>query len=435
MRLVRLAPQPSRVAEDIRAAVASLGKGSEVAGGIALAGVRPLPFPHTFDAVLVLPRGVLIVLGVDLPEPVMRLEAPLTGPWKADGWPVKPDDKAVNPATHKLALAESLRKHLKPMGVPVGTVLAVGPFVDQVDQPAADAAGMVRVLHPTATSMLAAVVSLASAPKPCTIDEARAQLKLLAPDAPEITAETLAAEGFSRDAPTVTLPKVPAQAPKATPPKPIEITTPVPKVIAAAPVRPTAARPSKTVRWLPLGAIGMLAVLLVVAIVLATTGGDSGDQQAAPANQDTPAVQVVNGIQFIERASASDSECASHAFGDVQASLQRSGCVAIKRGSYEATTDGKPAAVAIAVITFANEETAREFKKVADEPGGGGIADIASETGKWPRKPDFDGAAYVSAVQGGVVRLVLVAWFDEASSSSDPGLMRTAHAAAAMQIT
>jgi len=427
-----LAPQPSLVAEDIRAAVASLGKGGEVVGGIALAGVRPLPSPHTFDAVLILPRGVLIVLGVDLPEPVMRLEAPLTGPWKADGWPVNTDDKAINPATTKLSLAESLRKHLKPAGVPVGTVLAVGPFVDTVDQPAADVAGMVRVLHPSATSLLAATVSLASAPKPCTIDDARVLLKLLAPDAPEISADTLAAEGFSRDAPTVLLPKVPAQPPKAAPPKPIEITTPVPKITAGAPVQPQA--PSKTVRWLPLGAIGMLAVLLVVAIVLATTGG--GDTEtAAPTDEDVPAPQIVNGIQFIERASASDSECASHAFGDAQVNLQKSGCVAIKRGSYEATTDGKPAAVTIAVITFANEETASAFKKVADDPGGGGIGDVATETGKWPRNPNFDGAAYVSALQGGVVRLVLAAWFDEASSASDPGLMRTARAAAAMQIT
>ncbi|HVW41859.1 MAG TPA: hypothetical protein VHC18_10980 [Amycolatopsis sp.] len=451
---MRLAPQPSRVADDIRAALSSLGRGTEVAGGIALVGVRPLPSPQTFDAVLVLPRGVLVVLGVDLPEPVMRLEAPLTGPWKADGWPLSAADEAVNPATTKLALARSLRKRLDSVHSPIGTVLAIGPFVDKVDQPAADVAGMVRVLHPTATSMLAAVVSLAVAPKACAVEDARALIKLLAPDA-EITDEMLTAEGFAAEASTVTLPQVAAdpakpavrQAPAdmaesqtpgdlprpVPPPGPIEITAPVPRVTATAPVRSSApAQPSRTVRWLPVGAIGLLAVLLVTAIVLATTG--SGDKPAASAPPPPPQV-VVNGIQFVQRASATDAECAAHAFGDVQASLLSTGCVAIRRGSYEATVQNRPAAVTLAVITFANEDAASAFKQVVDTPGGGGMADLATETGKWAHTPSFDGAAYVSTTQGTVVRLVLAAWLDGRSSSMDPGLLNLARAAAAMPLS
>ena len=42
MRLVRLAQQPSLVSEDIRAALASLGRGNTVVGGISLIGVRPI---------------------------------------------------------------------------------------------------------------------------------------------------------------------------------------------------------------------------------------------------------------------------------------------------------------------------------------------------------------------------------------------------------
>ncbi|TVT18196.1 hypothetical protein FNH05_35665, partial [Amycolatopsis rhizosphaerae] len=88
MRLVRLAPQPSRVADDIRAALTSLGRGETVSGGVALIGARPLPSGRPVDAAVVLPRGVLLVLGIDLPGPALRLEAPLDAPWKADGWPV-----------------------------------------------------------------------------------------------------------------------------------------------------------------------------------------------------------------------------------------------------------------------------------------------------------------------------------------------------------
>lgn len=88
MRLVRLGQQPSRVADDIRAALASLGRGNTVVGGVALVGVRPIPSVRSVDAVVVLPRGVVVVLGVDLPEPAMKLEAPLAGAWRADGWPL-----------------------------------------------------------------------------------------------------------------------------------------------------------------------------------------------------------------------------------------------------------------------------------------------------------------------------------------------------------
>ncbi|GAB2976429.1 hypothetical protein LWP59_31105 [Amycolatopsis acidiphila] len=459
MRLVRLGQQPSRVAEDIRAALASLGRGATVVGGVALVGARPIPSVRSVDAVVVLPRGVLVVLGVDLPEPAMRLEAPLAGPWKADGWPLPGPDKAVNPATPKLALAESITRHLRPKvpaELPIGTILAVGPFVDEVDQPPADVSGPVRVLHPTATHMLAATVSLAAAPKPCSVEEARLLLKALAPEAPPLSDEILAAEGFgviveqtaeklatpettdklvpsmaaSEKTEKMAPPSPPWPRPKTPPPPaPIEMTTPVPRITAAVPVRAPAMGNPRTVRWLPLAAIGLLAVLLVTAIVLATTSG--GDPEGAPA----PPPQVVDGIPLIERAAATDGNCAAHAVGDLQASLQRTACVTMRRGSFEATVDGRLAAVSIAMVTFADSTAASAFKKAADTPGGGGVTDLAGETGKWARTPHFDGtAAYVSAASGTEVRLVLAAWFDQPSTADDPSLLRAAHAGATARI-
>jgi hypothetical protein len=452
VRLVRLAQQPSRVAEDIRAALASLGRGGTVVGGVALVGARPRPPGHAVDAIVVLPRAVLIVLGVDLPEPALRLEAPLTGPWKADGWALASSVKAVNPASDKLVLAELITRALRPKvpeHLPIGTVLAVGPFVEEVDQPPVDVAGGVRVLYPTANAMLAAVVSLGSAPDPCSVEEARALIKALAPDASGITEEMLSGEGFGATgtapekagttakaagaagedlltAITVTMPRIRAAAPvPPPPPKPIEITVPVPRTTAAAPVhRPVRAAAARRVRWVPFAALGLLAVLIVTAIVLATTGGGSGSMEAqAPAPP-----QIVEGIPLLQRAAGGDTRCAVHAVGDLQASLQRTGCVTMERGSFEATVDGKPAAVSITEITFADAATAVAFKKVADNPGGGEVTDLAAETGKWPRAPRFDGAAYISAGSGTTVRLALAAWFDQPSTATDPALLRAARA-------
>ncbi|AXB44199.1 hypothetical protein [Amycolatopsis albispora] len=200
MRLVRLAQQPSRVADDIRAALASLGRGNTVVGGVALIGVSPPGFAQPVDAVVLLPRGVLIVVGVDLPDPAMRLDAPLTGQWKADGWPLVGTDEAVNPATDALATSEKIARHLRetePSTTAIGTIVAVGPYVEQVDQPPADLAGSVRVLHPTPTAMLAAAVSLASATQPSTVAQARAMLAALAENAPKLSDDVLTAEGFA----------------------------------------------------------------------------------------------------------------------------------------------------------------------------------------------------------------------------------------------
>jgi len=66
----------------VRAALASWGRGSTVVGGVALIGCQPDGCDGPVDAVVVLPRGVLVVLGVDLPDPAVRLDAPLAGQWK-----------------------------------------------------------------------------------------------------------------------------------------------------------------------------------------------------------------------------------------------------------------------------------------------------------------------------------------------------------------
>jgi hypothetical protein len=483
VRLVRLAQQPSLVAEDIRAALASLGRGNTVVGGIALIGVRPFPDEPTFDAVVVLPRGILTIVGVDLPDPAMRLEAPLQGQWRADGWPLVRGDE-INPASKALAVSEKVAKKLTeahPSAGMVGTVVAVGPFVDRVEQPPADLAGTVRVLHPTPASMLAATVSLATSMHPRSVDQARALVRTLAPDAPEPSDDVLLGEGFSAadDAPTVvfnhslniiasTVPaahrerrlfairpaaKAPGEPQVGPPvaalenvaPQPLPATGPAaqpgPGNVAPQPLPATgpAAQPGSgnrpaPVRWLPLAAIGLLAALLIAAILVAANSGGN-DQKAHRVAPPAPPVastsRPVPGIEFTERAYAADQRCASHGFGDVQASLQRTSCVAVRRGSFSVVIDGRRAAATVAIIEFPNSAQATDFKAVADIPGSGGILDIATETGKWPREevPRFDNAAYSSGQTGPNVRLVEVVWLARPSIPDDPDLVRAAKSA------
>ncbi|MGW5743968.1 hypothetical protein [Amycolatopsis sp. NPDC003861] len=656
MRLVRLERQQSRVADDIRAALASLGRGSTVIGGIALVGVGGVT-DRPIDAVVLLPHGVIIVIGVDLPDPALRLEAPLGGPWKADGWPLVADDDSVNPATEALDVSQACERRiaeLVPGTAPVGTIIAVGPYVETVDQPAPDLAGPVRVLHPTPTTMLAATVSLCTAHRPRSVDQVRALIRGLAPAAPEFSDEVLLGEGFSRltddtppeslwdDPPAVApaavapasagsagsagsvgvtgwrtetpaeatppvdaevlqptaqeepdraadpkarpvfpgatsppaepteVPRPPAQAkpdrpadPEArpvfpgtepsgsanatrsdgpepaesaavdaertenlrrpspsgeqtavtvasadagpapeslapqladansqptgpeqldpppteaepdTPPQPTETGptptqagpgTPQPAEVA----QPTAARPDpepdseprqaaqpslpspqpfprprpepepttpapRTVRWLPLGAIGALVLLAVAAIAVATTGDGTAAAPAPtpPATSKTAPPTPARSLQFALRAAGGDQGCASHAFGDAQASLQQTSCSGVKRASYAATIDGRGGAVTVGIVDFPDAAQAAAFKAVADTPGGGGVLDLATETRQWGATPTprFENAAYASKLDGSSVRLVQAVWVPGPSTADDPGLVRAAKAA------
>ncbi|WIV57164.1 hypothetical protein [Amycolatopsis nalaikhensis] len=595
MRLVRLERQQSRVADDVRAALASLGRGSTVIGGIALVGVGSVT-ERPIEAVVLLPHGVIIVIGVDLPDPALRLEAPLGAEWKADGWPLVADDDAINPATEALDISQACEQRiasLVPGTAPVGTIIAVGPYVETVDQPAGDLAGPVRVLHPTPTTMLAATVSLATAHRPRSVDQVRALIRGLAPEAPELSDEVLLGEGFSRftdDAPPESLwdavPPVPAQvriskteppmaATSAVPPvaegpktgsaaasppataaadwrtetpvpaeqaaeaRPVESDvepdlstaaetdaepaaavahagptaaetepepvdeTPSPleeseptEVLEAEPVRvgnvlplfpgtepprstqpsdpepaaadtkrtenlrlptappltqpppaepepepapaprePAKPRASRTVRWLPLGAIALLVALAVAAVAVATSSDDTAATPTPPppttAQPTTTTAAPAQSLQFALRAADADQRCASHAFGDAQASLQQTSCSGVRRASYAATIDGRPGAVTVGIVAFPDAAQAAAFKAVADTPGGGGILDLATETGKWgaTTPPRFENAAYASKLDGTSVRLVQAVWAPGPSTPDDPGLARAAKAA------
>ncbi|AIJ25283.1 hypothetical protein [Amycolatopsis methanolica] len=445
MRLIRLERQPSRVADDVRAALAALGRGDYVAGGIALAGARPLPDRRPVEAIVIMPTVVLVVIGVDLPDPAIRLEAPLTGQWKADGWPLVADGDVVNPAADALALADAVIERLRPdvpEHLPIATILAVGPFVEEIEQPPTDLAGNVRVLFPTQNTLLAAIASLTPAPWPCTPAQARALIGTLTPDT-GLTGDELAAEGFTvtEESATVKLapvkprprrhrPATPAAVPPIVPPA--EVTMPVPRIAAAAPAIPASA----PVPWRPVAAIAVALVLLAVVLVLVTTGGDGETVTAPPTTTAaTPAPQAVAGIEFTKRASGTERTCAARAYGDLQARLQASGCAGMERGSFEATVDGRAVAVSVAVLTFGSDEQAAAFKQLADTPGSGGIADLATETHQWPREPDTAGAAYQSTISGPAVRLVLAAYVDGQSSPDDPALLRAAGAALGVRIS
>ncbi|MCP2256690.1 hypothetical protein LX15_000373 [Streptoalloteichus tenebrarius] len=425
MRLVRLGTEASDVGVDLRAALAACGRGSGVLGGVALLGVTPPDCPQALDAVLVLPRGVLVVCGVDLPNPALRLEAPLQGTWRVDGWELVRPDGPPNPASEALAAATAVSQRLQRLRaepLPVSTVVAVGPYVERVIQPSADLHRGVRVLHPTATALLTAARELSTADRPCGADQALRLLTALGMPFDELDAAALAAEGFADSAghdlaaaSTVLIPRV-TERPGPT----------------AAP-----ARPRRAPRWLPVAALAMASLLLVALVVTVATAGDDepAPTPTAPTTQgsagpNTTTASTVDGVRFEPRGTAVDADCAARAFGDVQVWLARNPCSRLTRGLFEAVGPSGRAAVSVAVLTFPQAATAEQFRGVASAPGNGGVSDLVREGKGWDGGPkSFSGAAFATARDGERVRLVEVVWLGEPSRPDDPRLRTLAERA------
>lgn len=375
MRLVRLGDAQSAVAADVKSALASWGGGDAVLGGVALAGYLPPGRSRPVDVVLLLANAVVVVAGVDLPDPAMRLDAPVAGQWKIDGWPLVGPDPTVNPAAEAVGGAEAVAEAVRDTGLPVRLILAVGPYVGQVTQPQLDVDRGIRVLHPMPTTLLAAVRDVAAGAPALTAEQAGGLLIHLCPDE-RFTTPELVAEGFS--------------------------------LAKAAPAEPPA---KKRRRWLPIGAAALIGALAVGSIVAALTS--SGSAPAAP--QASSGYIRVDGVD-------DGSRCADHAYGDVQAWLGQNQCVDLRRWNYRAENAGNPAGVAVAEIRFATAEPAVQFQTLAEQPGAGGITELLKER-PWPGGPtSFDRAAFTSNRTGGTVRLVETVWIGRPSTADDPTL-------------
>ncbi|ONI87309.1 hypothetical protein ALI22I_23050 [Saccharothrix sp. ALI-22-I] len=407
MRLIRLGTEPSQVGADVRAALSTWGNGDAVLGGIALLGVRPPDCPRDLDAVIVLPRGVLVVVGVDLPDPAMRLEAPLNGQWKIDGWPLTRTDGALSPAAEALEASTAVARRIQDMRgepLPVTTVVAVGPYVGQVVQATVDLNRGVRVLHPKPTTLLAAARELATSDRPCSAEHAAKLVAVLAPTGAPPSRQVLIAEGFSdaatdlASASTMLLPKI-----KAVP---------------------------TTRKVLPYvgGVVGF--ILLIIALIASLSSGGTADSSASATPTSQPTTVVVDGRNFSPRGADRTDDCAAHAFGDVQAWLSGHMCMQLRRAQYETTVDGRKVGVAIAELSLPDATRASELNVIASTAGAGGITALVKEGKGWPGGPaSFDRSAIRVSVKGAQLRITQVVWAEGEQNAADPKLAQIAEQA------
>ena len=396
MHLVRLGAEPTEVGADIRAAITAWGAGRSVLGGVAVLGCRPPGSPRELDAVIVLPRGVIVVLGVDLPEPALKLDAPVGTPWTVDGWPLVRTEGKVNPAQEGLESAAALARSLQSRGLeplPVAAVVAVGPYVGQVTQPTADLHRGVRVVSPSTTSVLSAARELATYEGACDAASALALLRVL--DA-EVPGATLVEEGFPAS-PEVDLAGIDTMLiPKYSEDRPVDRE----RVVAES-------------RTFPRGKL-----LAAVAVVCALLGVLTlGSPSASPPDL---VVQRVDGVEFTQHAIDQGTACGPNAYGDVQRWFQQQSCRSLRRGVFEARLGTSSVAVSIAAVNLADPRSATELRALLESAGTGGISDLVAQGRSWPGAPrDFGDAAQSVEQSGSQVRVVQAVWSQRASSPDD----------------
>ncbi|TWP44733.1 hypothetical protein FKR81_40865 [Lentzea tibetensis] len=391
MRLIRLGAEPSAVGADVRAALTTWGVGNEIVGGVALLGVQPPDCPRPLDAVVVMPRGVLVIVGVDLPDPAMRLEAPLAGQWKIDGWPLVSPDGTPNPATEAVEAATAVAHRIQAMRatpLPVSTVVAVGPYVKQVVQPTSDLNRGVRVLHPKPTTLMASARELATSALPCSVEQAAKLLAVVSPSGSPPQVAALLAEGFS-DAPTPDLASA--------------STMLIPKVTDP---RPTS---RKRLPWLLWAGGAVVSLLLVVWLVVALASGDDTAAAVSESPPPQPTTVVVDGTSFTPQSAHRNDECAPQAYGDVKAWLIANECRRLERAQYETAIDNRKVTVVVASLDVLDAPSAQAFHAVVVAPGSGGINGLDG-------KP-LERAAFASSIKGTRVHIAQAVW---AGGAGDP---------------
>jgi hypothetical protein len=422
MRLVRLGTEPTKVGGDVRVALTAWGPGTEVRGGVALVGWTPPGNQQPWDAVIVLPRGLIVVTGVDLPEPALSLEAPLHMPWKVDGWPLVRTEGAVNPALDALEAATTLAGILQGKGItapPITTVVAVGPYAGQVIQPAMDLNRGVRVLYPTTTSMLSATRELATYQRPYPVTPVRRLLEALTDGEAAFSDEELATEGFPAESEvdpalvdTVAL-TIDSSRMAAAPAIRFPATTPSSTPLRTG-VRKLTQSFSAASRRVQLITVSATAVVVCVIAALATMAGTS--VTAAPRVEHV----TIDGVNFIQELSQRNTNCAQHSYGDVQAWFGKQPCVSLARQDFSTEVNEHPAAVGVAMVSLPNTASAAGLRELLYTAGSGGITDLVAEGDSWNGSPSsFDGSAETVEQDGSQVKIVLAVWARGVSQPTD----------------
>jgi hypothetical protein len=183
--------------------------------------------------------------------------------------------------------------------------------------------------------------------------------------------------------------------------------------------------------WLVVSAVVLVTLLLVrgphnsagPAGPTSTAGGSS-------AQSNPPSSSLPDG--WTQQATDDQTDCAAHAYGQVQAFLAKTRCSSVHRVLATTNQGGRPVVVAAYTITFDSASRAASYNKLVASDGTGNISDLLRDGTTYPGAPRaLPPAGFASRVEGIQVFVAEAGYTTGASRSDDPSLRSVAQQAVA----
>jgi hypothetical protein len=193
--------------------------------------------------------------------------------------------------------------------------------------------------------------------------------------------------------------------------------------------------PRSRLRLVALLLAGWLVVsLLVLVILLAINGRHSANQAQGPtqsgsssASASSPpagsgsALTLADG--WVREASDRQTNCAAHAYGQVQSYFARTPCVSVDRLLASTNQGGRAVVIASNLVTLHSAAQAQQYLNLVNADGTGNISDLLREGVSYPGGPDkLPDAAFASRQDGNKVWVAEAGYVGGTSSASDPTL-------------
>lgn len=155
----------------------------------------------------------------------------------------------------------------------------------------------------------------------------------------------------------------------------------------------------------------MVGVPVALALVSAALWAGSQPEviagRASPADPPAVTVRTLPGLDLTARATRTDTDCAAHSYGRVQAFMATNPCLSLRRALYTGTESGQPVLVAVSAVEMASESDAADLQKLADTNGTGNVSDLLRDGVTVEGAPSrLRDASYASQRRGPVLVIV-----------------------------
>lgn len=195
-------------------------------------------------------------------------------------------------------------------------------------------------------------------------------------------------------------------------------------------------QPKSRLRVLALVLAGWLVVSVLVLIGLLTFGGrhspqrpptaSAGRSPTSPAAAPAPSASATGSRPsgWVQRASDNQTDCAAHAYGQVQAFFRRTPCSSVHRELDTASASGRAVVIATSMVTFDTTADAAAYRALVTTDGTGNVSDLLREGGHYPGGPAELPTAAFDSHQAGTRVLVAEAAYAVGGSDFEDAMLK-----------